>query len=191
MKRFLCGIILALTLALGVSAQQPVENISVPKNLLTQQQLEQIKQVQLQEKAQAYGKWVGVGHELGVAINESLSAVTTQANNFAQTPVGKLTAFLVVWKVIGREAMGFFIGISIVIVALPLWIWSYRKYLPHNVVAAETFDATTKHRTGRTYKVVNDPDDRNNENANGFIIGHYVMLAVLFACVAVTMWGCN
>ena len=30
-------------------------------------------------------KWAGIGDEIGKAVNSSLSAVTTQANNFGQT----------------------------------------------------------------------------------------------------------
>lgn len=190
MKKFISAAILALTLALAIPVKAQ-EQVTVPKELLTKDQLDQVRQKQIQEKVQSYGKWVGIGHELGTAVNESLTAVTTQANNFAQTPVGKLTAALVIWKVVGHDVMGFIVGSLEIIIILPIWIWSYRKYLPRKIVASETFDPTTHKVTSRTYKVINDPSSKDGDEAGGFCIGHYAMLAVLFIVCMITMWGCN
>jgi hypothetical protein len=191
MKRYITGIILALMLIVSIPVKAQNDNVTVPRSMLSKDQLEQLSAKQIQDKVENYGKWVGIGHELGTAINESLSAVTTQANNFAQTPVGRLTAFLVVWKVIGHDGMGFIIGILEIIIMLPIWIWSYRRFLPRKVLDKVTFDSTTGKKILETYKVINNLDDnsRSGDNAMGFLIGHYVMLAVLFFVCMITMWA--
>lgn len=179
------ALILFLAFAVPMFAQQSNETVSVPKSMLTEQQKSDLAAKELQDKVSTYGKWVGIGHELGTAVNESLVAVTTQANNFAQTPVGKLTAGLVIWKVVGHDAMGFIMGSLEIIIILPLWVWSYRRFLPRQVLAGETFDPTSGKRMGRTYKTINDPKD---EKADGWLIGHWVCLAILFLVSMMTMW---
>lgn len=183
------GLFLALALlVIPVKAQN--EQVSVPKSMLTQEQIDKVNAAEIQDKIQKYGNWVGIGHELGTAVNESLSAITTQANNFAQTPVGKLTAALVVWKVVGHDGMGFIIGALEIILIFPLWVWSYRKYLPRNIVDTETLNDKGK-VVSRTYKLINNPLGANNysDNTTAFVIGHYVMLGILFVVAMVTMWS--
>lgn len=190
MRKYIASLVLSLMLILSIQAKAQEDKVSVPRSMLSKDQLEQVAQQQIKDKVENYGKWVGIGHELGTAINESLSAVTTQANNFAQTPVGKLTAALVVWKVVGHDGMGFIIGALEIIIILPIWLWSYRRFLPHSVLEQITYDPTTGKRVSKKYKLVNDISDiNNNEVAGGFLIGHYVMLAILFFVCMITMWA--
>ena len=45
-----------------------------------------------------------VGKALGQAFKECWSTVSVDAEKFAQSPAGKWTAFLITWKVMGRDA---------------------------------------------------------------------------------------
>ncbi len=185
LKRFAVALLTLVVLTLPVVAQQPEEQVSVPKSLLSKDQLDALAAKNLEEKMTKYGKWVGIGHEVGTAVNESLSAVTTQANNFAQTPVGKWTMFIVIWKVIGHDAMGFVLGILTIVVGLPIWIWSYRKYLPHRIVTERVYDNSNKwfrRVASEKYQVVMT---ESNDAANWYRAFHFIFLAVLFG---LSMW---
>ena len=191
MKRFVIGLLLAIVFLFSVAPafaqQQSEEQVSVPKSLLTREQLDSIQAQNLKDKIDRYGKWVGAGHEIGVAVNDSLAAITTNANAFAQTPVGKWTVFIVIWKVIGHDLMGFILGIGTLIIGLPLWIWSYRKYLPQTVITERTYDTTNRwFRRVATEKfaVINQVNDRDTAS-NWYRAMHFVFLVVLFG---LSMW---
>jgi hypothetical protein len=103
-------------------AQQ--KTYSVPEDQLTQEQKERFAGKNTPEEVH---KWAGVGKEVGEAVNSSLQAITTQTDNFAKTGVGKVTIALVVWKVMGDQAVHLIGGFFEALVFIPLWIWSYRK----------------------------------------------------------------
>jgi hypothetical protein len=127
----------ALMLAIPMAAQDTVTMVMVPKNTLTAQQ----KQV---VEVQSAREWVGLGKEVGEAINSSLSAVTEQTSKFAETKVGHLTMALVVWKVVGRELLHFCISAILFVLVLPMILWSLRKYIGHKFLKKENFGADGK-----------------------------------------------
>lgn len=49
------------------------------------------------------GNW---GHEVGTAVSESLKAIRQEVPEMADTNIGKLATFLVVWKVVGKDFLG-------------------------------------------------------------------------------------
>lgn len=140
MKKFL--LIAVLFAAPFAVCQQDDEMVSVPKSKLTEQQKADLK-------VGAARNWVGMGKEIGEAVNSSMAAVTTQSNTFAQTPVGKLTVLIVIWKVIGDQALHVFGGLIELVLCVPIWLWSYRRMC-----------MTRRLRTGKeTWQVIAyDPD---------------------------------
>lgn len=46
------------------------------------------------------------GHEVGTAVSESLKAIRQEVPEMADTNIGKLATFLVVWKVVGKDFLG-------------------------------------------------------------------------------------
>ena len=84
----------------AAQAQEP-EKITVKTSDLTVDQLAKIKaqaEVEsLQKKLETYGKWVGVGGEIGNAVKESLNAVVDVSDKFGKTDVGKFTMLMVAW----------------------------------------------------------------------------------------------
>jgi hypothetical protein len=78
------------------------------------------------EKVKRYGAWVGIGHEIGVAVHDGLEAVTTETAKFADTVPGKVTIAVIVWKVIGRELLGIILGVPMLIGITCVFMWSWR-----------------------------------------------------------------
>lgn len=108
---------------LAADAQQNKDEmvtITVPKSSLTPQQ-------QLSQQQQEVHSWVGIGKEVGDAVNSSLQAITTQSNNFAQTNVGRITVAVVIWKIMGDQLIHILGTIVEIMIFLPIWLWSFRR----------------------------------------------------------------
>lgn len=179
MKGFTRSVLVVLVLLSAVFAQaqqQQEETVTIPKSQLTEQQKAELAQRAIDGKIEQYGKWVGIGHEIGVSLNEGLSAISTQANNFAQTPVGKWTVAVIVFKVVGNQFIHLLIGIIMTIVGVPIWIWSYRRFLPKRYVKRVKYAADGKTKDYEEYEY--GFGDMSEDVANGWCIGHWVILVI-------------
>jgi hypothetical protein len=157
-----------------VHAQNNEETVTVKKSQLTQEQLSNIELQATKDKVEQYGKWVGIGHELGTAVNESLSAVTANANNFAQTGVGKWTIFLVVWKVAGHDLLGFVIGFGTLVVGFIVWCYVfYKNCIPHRILIENS------KTTGKKWELVNQNSDREIAEVRWAHIGVLLIFGVI------------
>lgn len=165
-----------------VSAQQQApEMVTIPKSALTEYQKEELATAAMDNRIQTYGKWVGVGKEIGEAVNSSLEAVSTNASKFAETSVGRTAVYLVVWKVVGKDVLGLIVGGLLLLIGVPLWIWSYRNALQNRYpVDTETFNEKggVASRTYKFYKTdrYGNKEDASND-AERFI--HFAALALL------------
>ena len=114
------------------------EQIVVNVDDLTTDQLAKIKtQNELKsmaEKVETYGKWVGVGNEVGVAIREGLMAVVDVSERFGETKVGEFTMMLIAWKIMGRELVAVILGILILIAVTILLFKGFRNLHPRKVL---------------------------------------------------------
>lgn len=72
--------------------------------------------------------WVGIGKEIGKAIDEMAKSLNTNINEFAKTPVGKTAMFLLIYKVIGRDIARTVMIFMMYIFVVILLIWSFRKF---------------------------------------------------------------
>jgi hypothetical protein len=154
-------LLLLSALAVSVAAQQQQqETVTVPKSMLNQQQLADLEREQTKQKIQDYGEWVGVGKEIGVAVDSSLSAISNRANEFANTKVGTVTMWVVVWKVLGRDIVGYIFGFGLLGIGIPVILWSYRKrVLPSQILKKEYFDE--KGKRVREYATYEPPTYRD------------------------------
>jgi len=91
-----------------VSNQQQGGYVLVPKSMLSQAQVEALE---TKQELENLGEYAGLGKEIGEAINYALEAVTENAQKFSETDPGRLTMYLVFWKVAGEDLMGYVIGI--------------------------------------------------------------------------------
>lgn len=176
-------IALLLLVPTTLSAQRDTETVTIPKSALTTTQREQINAQLLDSKIAAYGKWVGVGHEIGEAVNSSLMAVTDNASKFADTRVGKTAVYLVVWKVVGRDILGLIVAAALLLIGIPIWVWSYRNALRNRYpLEKETFDDKGK-VTSREYKMTfKDEYGKRDEVQTNDIerVMHWITIILLF-----------
>ncbi len=183
-------LMLALVLATPVMAQDSA-TVTIPASSLTQEQREALTTKAMDSKIATYGKWVGVGKEIGEAVNSSLSAVTDNATKFADTKVGRTATYLVVWKVVGQDLLGFVIACLLLIVGIPIWAWSYRNALRNRYpIMEEKFDdkgkcvnRTYRHTFSKDYGHTNEVETNDTER---FL--HWVFLvAFLFFVTMVAL----
>jgi hypothetical protein len=180
---FLAGLIivlLAFTFATSAAYAQD-ETVTIKKSELTPQQQKQVESEQLTDRLKKYGFAAGIGHEIGTAVNESLQAVTQNAAAFADTKVGKVTMAVVVWKVVGKEITGLLLGIAMFAVGIPIWVWSYRRFLPRKYLVKEfkSADGTTTKEYDYGYGgTTKSYGSDNRDVAVGWQIGHWVILLI-------------
>lgn len=121
MKKLLGFLVLASVLVSNVVL---AEKVTVDSSILT---TDQKATIETRNKIEAVSGWAGIGKEVGEAVSSSLAAVTTQAEAFGKTEVGIFTMALVAWKVVGKDLLGFLIGIPFLLLSICLFVWSYRR----------------------------------------------------------------
>lgn len=170
----MCCAILASGIVAGAQeSRKDEEMVSVPKSMLTADQVARVEARNLEEKIQTYGKWVGLGKEVGGAVNESLTAITEQTAKFADTRVGKFTMFLIAWKVLGTDLIQLVVGILFFFIWIPLWVWSFHA----NALKRRVLKAMVIPKEGDkqyNYEVINYDD-----NATAERVVHVVVFLIL------------
>jgi hypothetical protein len=84
----------------------------VPDSLLTPDQLAKMNTSTKVEDAKANvavaSAYIGLGHEVGVAVNDAMSAITEQANKFAGTEVGQMVKWIILYKICKSPVIALF-----------------------------------------------------------------------------------
>lgn len=145
----LVTVLLAMLLMIpgAVGAQQQPssamsEKILVDKSALPPELVKSLEvQAKLDEekaKIETYGKYVGLGKEVGMAMNEGLSALTDNAEKFASTKPGQFTMFIIAYKVLGKDLIQAVFGIIFFLVGTAIFIWMWRRNGIVRRIAVET-----------------------------------------------------
>ena len=168
--------LLVLVPTMGLAQQtQHEETVTVPKSMLSPAQRQQIEIDSIKQRVEMYGKWVGIGHEIGEAVNGALHAVTTQTAEFAKTDVGRITMILVAWKVMGKDFVRMVIGLLLLGVGIPVWVWSYWKTcIPRRVLVKAGSD-----KKERQYEVVNNINKDAEKWGHAFVLGVFLAFCIL------------
>jgi hypothetical protein len=181
-----CGLAFCASTQSNAQTNNQDETILVRKSDLPAEVVQQLQSKQqlaeMSQKLETYGKWVGIGKELGTAVNESMSALTTQADKFSKTDVGKFTMFMVAYKVLGNDAIALvkrliMIPIGIVVLIVGTWtcIRSLRIMCWGYSVLEKVDPDKTKH-----YKFIG-PTEESGENRSGVTFVHGVCYVIFLA----------
>jgi hypothetical protein len=88
----------------------------------------------LERKLETYGKWVGVGGEIGQAVKDGLTSVVDVADKFGSTNVGRFTMIMIAWKVMGKEVVQIILGLLFFFTFLTTLILIFRRIvLPRRI----------------------------------------------------------
>lgn len=128
---FLAMVMLFMATNVWAQQQGQTNKIVVDKSLLTPEQIAQAEAQATLDRTKSTveqaGEWVGLGKEIGSAVDGALSALTERTDQFAKTDVGKFTMFLVAYKVIGTDLIQAVVGIPLFLVVIIMFIWLTRR----------------------------------------------------------------
>ena len=102
---------------------------------LKQKQLEAANQITIANASpEKLEKYMQIGKSFGVAFKECWSTVSTDAERFAQSDAGKLTMFLIAWKIVGQDGVNllekgiqYSIGIPLLLVGTIFFFYIFRR----------------------------------------------------------------
>lgn len=137
------SIILSICLSLFAYVAVAEETLTVDVTKLTRQQLELYQALKANQSKpfdmsdlspDKIDKYSQIGKAFGSAFKECWSAISTDAEKFAQSDAGKWAMFLVSWKIMGQDAIGivnslvrYTVGIGLLIVGVPFFIYIFRR----------------------------------------------------------------
>lgn len=73
-------------------------------------------------------KWADFGKNLGVALVSTARELGVAINDFSKTDLGKITTFIIVYKIVGASILNFIAGL-ILMIMLPTLIIFARRYV--------------------------------------------------------------
>lgn len=174
-------LMLIFTLFVSVTFAQE-EMVSVPKSQLTEQQKQALVVQDAKTGFETASKFVGLGREVGEAVNSGLSALTHHIDTISNTKVGKLTMFLIAYKVIGADVIQFVVGVPLLMITFIFSVIYYsqnirtRRYVDH-----EEYDKDGK-IVKRNYRLF----ESDSEDKWGWIIVSGIIWVV---CIAIIFAG--
>lgn len=116
--------LLVVSLFVGcLFAQQATVDLSALPEGLRNQVVEAQRAQDIEKKIERYGRWVGMGTEVGNAVDGALSAISKHANEFANTKVGMFTMAIIAFKVIGYPIIQLIVGIPLLLMGTIFFIW--------------------------------------------------------------------
>lgn len=147
-----------------------------------QNQIKSVKSVtETQTQVENVGAWVGLGKEVGEAFNGALTAITTTASKFADTKLGKVTMFLVIYKVIGEDIVQIGFGFIWLILVFSVTLFIHNNYAKDKrLLKKETFNPETK-KYDREWEIQHGHNDYRITSILIFVIGIIASVPIFIA----------
>ena len=138
----------------------------------------QIATTKVDNQIETAGKWVGFGKEVGTAVNESLAAVTKTAVDFSETKLGKITIFLVIYKVIGGDIIQLGFGVLWLILIISLSLYINNNYGKNTrKLVSKTYNSESK-KYDKQWEVIEGMDEYRVTSIIIFCVGFIVALKI-------------
>ena len=193
MKRILFLLSIMMFFAMNIQAQKVEVNLSdlTPAQrakIEAQQKLDVANQqiLNLEKKIDTYGKWIGVGGEIGNAVNEGLTAVVDVADKFGKTDVGRFTMVLIAWKVMGKDVIQIFLGLIFFAVLTTILVRVYKRTVTTRKVLIERTSNGFFQRPTKKYETVESKLDGDQATwlcigiIVAFLLGIWITYGIMF-----------
>ena len=120
-------------------------------------------------------EWVDIGTAIGSGLASSAKELGVASNDFIKTPVGKLTATVIIWHFLGSTVVHLVAGTLWLTIVGSVWYFLYRRTAFRLV---NTEYETGKGPNGTKRIIVREPI-RLTEGQNGtFIVGSLIIAAI-------------
>ena len=173
MKKFLIAIAMMLSLGIANAASSGTEIDT--RGLTATQKAELVKQAEAMkastplETAEKVDKWVDVGERLGKMMGGAAREVGIAVNDFVKTPVGLMTAGLIVWNYMGSMLIHVVGGFTILFITFGLLTWYSRRL---RTVEVKYDKEAGKNWLGR-YPVLSREVSKIDDDSFGFLLLAY------------------
>ena len=149
------------------------ETITVNKEDLPKDLLEKIE---LENKVETYGSWIGLGKEIGTAVDSSLSALTENSVKLSETDIGKTAIFIVVWKLLWVDILQLVVGAVLMIIVTGFSVHIYRTSIqPQSVLKCKKGD--------ENFYEMKSPIAKYDSAGALFAFGCFVCCAYIGCCI--------
>lgn len=91
------------------------------------QVVQQVQGVMADAKPEKLNAWVDVGVQLGKGMAAVAKEMNTAVNDFVKTPVGIMTASVILYKFMGRDIIKLLSGLAFGIIGMSVWIYLIRR----------------------------------------------------------------
>lgn len=125
---------------------------------------------------------VGWAKEIGLAVAEVCKALNVQVNEFSRTRVGVLITGLIIWKVAGKDIMSIVGSCMIMLIFLPIWLWSYRHFHMRERIVKKV-EIRGKKEVPVEVEYISRYEFRSQDARVGSAVVHTALLLVLLVVV--------
>lgn len=143
--------------------------------------LMQLSAAQTPVVEQRVDQWVDIGAKIARGIGAGAKELGVAVNEFSGTPVGKMTAVLLVWHILGEQIVDIFTGIFVWIIGISGIRYYTRKMYPINV----KYHESEKNIFGNRVVISKKPDPMSGDAAFVSAIGMLLVLLVGGLIIAV------
>ncbi|MFC1756538.1 hypothetical protein ACFLZC_00030 [Patescibacteria group bacterium] len=159
------------------------EKVTVRLSDLPPDMVAKIKAEQTLQNIQAYGEYAKWGQEVGVAVNETLKAITVHSENLSETNVGKFAMFLIAWRIlakdafgIGQDLMGFLVAIPFLFLGSSINVYFFRRKCIARKVLVKKTKKTKDSPATKEYEVLKP--DKASDWAWGILLAEIILIVV-------------
>lgn len=170
----------------GLTEEQRAQLNLEARQLAKRNADEKAKQVAIPDvpPAERISEYAKIGKEFGSGLAATAKELGVAVNDFANTPVGKLTTVLIVWKLIGGQLVHVTAGLIWFIVGIPLWFYFFRRLCVFKGWEAVVGGDSSKWLNRTRFK----PVPYDVEEATALLGIRWTMLCVLGIQVIVGFW---
>lgn len=179
MKNLLIFFVFIVMSILSYGGTFSQDGLTEDQILRMQRYAAELKMQAPEEKAKELSQWISIGEQIGKSLAGCAKELGVEVNNFVQTPVGKLSACIIVWKLLGRDVMHFGFGFFFLIMSLSIWLYLFRKLC---IVKTITFGEAKYFWGLRSKKIEHYEPDCEHTSGN-----RIVMLVVLFILMIISI----
>lgn len=116
----------------ATSSSLDLSGLSDEEKTTVREKLEEIKKAQspLSDMIPSAGKlsqWASLGQQFGAGIAQTAKELGVTANEFINTPVGRMVAIVIVWKLIGGALVHIIGGVIFFLIALIIWLRIFNR----------------------------------------------------------------
>lgn len=116
----------------GLTPSQKADLVKMAEQM-REQQSQAPTAAKSEDLADTVGKWANVGEQFGKMIGGAAKEIGVAVNEFIKTPVGIMTAGLIIFNYVGGPIIHVSLGLILFITGMSLTTWLYRRGTEFNI----------------------------------------------------------